>query len=309
MMNTNVPETDGELYAKIDALKANNGRKRPSRKKKLAAIAGHTPYVPATGVLTPLTTIITPEEFADAIPYNADALIGVAVESCGAGTVELDTFDDALLASGVSLAEVLAEKAEIAATRANEDVFVATLAAAEFTPEDGETQEAINAAMDTFGLTVVHVGAVQCAMETGLTAEEACLQVSADEGPRAAETVVLPAGNTPVAIDAANTTAAADPLLAPKGAPKVDKQAIAAKVALTLTPEQASKRAKFAAEKAALDDEEAGVKIAEYELVERLLAEGKSRPAISKETGITYSRLTYVKWHIDRCLPTPGMIA
>jgi hypothetical protein len=54
--------------------------------------------------------------------------------------------------------------------------------------------------------------------------------------------------------------------------------------------------------------EEADRKTAEYETAEKMLNAGVPRPQIAKEMGITYSRLTYIKWHIDYGVGAiPGM--
>jgi hypothetical protein len=40
-----------------------------------------------------------------------------------------------------------------------------------------------------------------------------------------------------------------------------------------------------------------GEAAAQWETVTRLFAQGLDRPAISKQTGIPYGRLTYILWH------------
>ena len=98
--------------------------------------------------------------------------------------------------------------------------------------------------------------------------------------------LMQPAGNTPVAIDAANTTATAAP--APE-TPKDTQQPVAPKVVRGVRKES---EVDIAA-RAARHDEAT----AEWKLITELAAQGLDRSAISKQTGISYSRLTFVLWH------------
>jgi hypothetical protein len=106
--------------------------------------------------------------------------------------------------------------------------------------------------------------------------------------------LILPADNTPLPIAEANTTAHADAALAPP------------EVILEKEPARDKKRRKSDREFDAVKSAQAKE---QWETVTRLHAEGKGRPEISKITGLTYGRLTFILWHkkwgVDAI---PGMV-
>lgn len=116
-------------------------------------------------------------------------------------------------------------------------------------------------------------------------------------------TVIPPPANAPVKVDAKNTTAKADPAKAPKATLPALPETPAAGPAPTDAP---TKRAK--ANAAAVKAEDVEKATTEWTTVTTLFKDGVKRPDIAKQTGLGYSRVTFILWHLQYGVPgIPGM--
>ena len=176
----------------------------------------------------------------------------------------------------------------------------------------------INPPVDTIcrrcGIAITDVEQVGSTNREGKTTCKACLSGN------------VIGADMPVPIDPKNESAAADPALAPKvGMVPLEEQlsesekagenvaswdaalpsiATAANAAMNATKAKTTKRATESAEKSAKAD----AATAEWNLITGLHAQGLDRSAISKQTGISYSRLTFVLWHLKYGVNAiPGM--
>lgn len=131
-----------------------------------------------------------------------------------------------------------------------------------------------------------------CNDDTSLASLNALVNI--DKARAAVTNVIEAAANAPVNIDEKNTTAAADPSLAPIPTTEAKGQ-------------RADKMARDKKEKA-VDEKHAQAMTEQWEKVTALHKAGKDRPAIAKETGLPYSRLTFILWHLKYGVNAiPGM--